>query len=368
MALVFKDLVMQGTNTPGTDDFLLDPATLPGFRKFIDAYAEGECFVYAAHAVNNAGSRTGPFEIGIGQFLSITGGYKIRRTAVIDSSSDGSKTAFGAGKKHVSVVLCAAQAGSVPLRLNAVPSVFVRVDGDDANSGFEDSPAGAKRTVAGALSLISGVFDRARIVVGGAGSFGTVDTSDVVRGTSIELVAQAGAGVINIDSVVCKNACSVILGGVLGRFNVSSLRAWGAGSYIEAYGFSLRNSNEIDTSSHVLAGFGGEITIGDYVVSGNATDSGAGHLVVEPFGSINVYGSNSINSDMACSGGFCVAALGLGFIGINGSYATNDYVISGRRAYLRGSSVLTLFGAGLEGVNTLPGDAAVIDTGAQVLT
>lgn len=368
MALDLKDAVKQQTISLGTDDFLLS-AKLAGWRAFDDVYVGGECFVYEAHAVNSAGSRTGDFEVGIGQFLVVAGGFKIARVSVLDSSNGGSKTVFSAGKKHVSVSFGAAQAACVPVRTASIPTIFVRDDGNDNQSGFEDTATGAKRTVTAAVSLISGLFRKARVVVSGAGAFGVLDTSDILTpGTSIELIAQPGVGRIDLESITCRHGCAVVLAGAVDRFNISRLRSFDSGSVFEGYGFCLRCNGEADTSSHIFAGAGGKIYIGDYVVAGNASDSGAGHVVADPFAEIYIYGSVTLAGSIQVETAFIAAYMGLSVISINGTIQLGNYDVVGRSAYLRGNAVLELIGFE-GGVLSLPGsESPVVNTGAQVLS
>ena len=198
MGFVVMDCVNQASVSTGDGDFVLG-AALTGYLTFADAVAPLATFCYEIHAVNEAGGRSGQWEIGIGQFFVDGATPKLRRLVKLSGSDQVPDVLidFSAGTKHVSISVSAAQAKAV--KFPGPLTFYVRADGNDANSGLADTAGQAFLTIFAAVEHAASVCRKATVSVG-AGAFDSTDLGDVAKGCEINIVG-AGIGTTTFDGL-----------------------------------------------------------------------------------------------------------------------------------------------------------------------
>lgn len=357
-----RDCVSETTTTAGSGDFIL--AARPGFVRFGDALdGSPHLFVYEAHATNGAGERTGDFETGIGQFFIDGGVHKIRRVRKL-SGSDYPNMApidFAAGSKTVSMVVAASQVGGLRLGQDqggSLPGIlYVRSDGNDANTGLENTAGGAFATLSHALNVALGFYIDAEIHVG-SGSFGGAWASGVSGTVSI---IGSGSGSTTIDGVLAQAGQHISVTGCrIETINGTGLDCTGTGASMLASEIEFGACNY----AHARAIDGGTIELADYTVSGGA--SGGSHLRAERFGKILCTGTATLTDDVTLAGSWVDCQSGLGLVDYDGgSIDLNGFTVTGKRYELHAGSVCNTHGGG---ASFLPGSSAgTVDSGGIYL-
>lgn len=343
-----KDGVRELTTTTGTGDFVITAHA--GFVRFYDALASNpHLFVYEAHAVDDSGVRTGDFETGVGQFFNDAGTHKIRRVRKLSGSDYPTMTPlnFAAGSKVVSLVVAAAQAGGLRVGVdqagNAV-TLYVRADGNNNNSGLDDSAGSAFLTLDYAMSEALRFYQNAIIQVG-AGTFTAGYANDAPGQVSIVgagggsttiqgLIAQAGQRIDVSDCKIVSDGTGLLAAGVGAEFVASGIE-FGACDY-----------------THAWAKNGGSIALSVYSISGG----GGAHLRSGSFGTIICDDAATVEANLTFSDGWVVCDDGLGLIQYDGgSIDLGAFSVTGKRYDIQAGSVCNTYGGG---ATFLPGSVA----------
>ena len=97
MALVLADRVLETTSVAGTGDASLSGAIV-GYQPF-SVIGGGNTTYYTIVAIDDNGSPTGDWEVGIGTY--VTSGNKVSRDTVLSSSNGGALVYFASGNKQI---------------------------------------------------------------------------------------------------------------------------------------------------------------------------------------------------------------------------------------------------------------------------
>lgn len=349
------DRVRETTTSTGTGDLALDGA-MDGFKSFaVGTVLGGDYFCYEVHAVDAGGVPTGEWETGIGAVGGTTPNWTLRRLYCLKNSAGTSGPSgflnFAAGTKHVSLSIVAANLDD--RKIDAVPIIYVRSDGNDANTGFANTAGGAVATLAAAVVRAT-AFREATIEIG-AGTFAGAGVYD----HDIDLyIVGAGAGVTVIDefSVGGRNVIANLSG-----LTVSALRVEGASCFIwgELLDFAANAGGP-----HIAANDGGRIDLGEYTISGSA-DS---HIAAGVRGRATLEGAITLAADVTFAGGFACATGPQAIIDTPYGAPVIDtatYTVTGPRYVAERNSVIDTQGSG---ATYFPGTVAgTTDSGGQYL-
>lgn len=365
-----EDLVKQTTTTAGAGDLALG-AALDGFFAFADCLNDLDYFTYEVHAVDAAGARTGQFETGFGQFWMDGATPKIRRAMPLTNSAGTAPEplSFSAGTKHVYIAMTGAQARGLKISdtgLGDFATLYVRADGDDANSGFADTSGGAFATLQRAANVAVACFSTATIVVG-AGTFASLVADLPSPGSCRLTIIGAGRASTTIGSIVIGEGVNA------GVYDVTVASAAGRGITVSGHGASCfigENTDPAKTlafgaclNGHLLAQNGARLALMDYHVAGGCA-SGP-HIELTGMSRATLSGEQTIDANVAVSGGW-IKGRGPCLIDfINNSFALGGHTVTGPRYDLQGNCVCDTHGAG---ASYLPGSTAGSSaTGGQYL-
>lgn len=343
------DCVKQATTSTGTGDLTLG-AALSGWLTFPVACVSLDTFCYEVHGVDAGGSRTGEWEVGLGQYFLDGAVHKLRRLFKLSGSNGASGfVSFSAGTKHVGITVAASAAKSLTLDANAFgvyPTFYVRPDGDDANSGLADSAAHAFASLGGALQTASALCRQATIVL----AAGTYD-GGVAQGRCNLTITGAGAGATEIGHVEAYSAASLSIAGcTIADPTFPGVLASGSETsvYLDAVKFAAC------PAGHIKAVKGGEIDVGAYEVSGGC--SAGAHVVADTGGIVTFFDVTTVSANVTMANGWASCARGLGLIQFDGaSFALGGHTVTGPRYDIRANGICNTAGGG---ASFLPGSTA----------
>jgi hypothetical protein len=347
------DCVNQETTTAGTGDFSLG-STVAGFRSFADVCSAGDVFCYEAHAVDAQGARTGPFEVGIGQFFVDGATPKIRRLRRLGGSAPGATPIdFGAGTKRVSITVSARQVEAIRLPLADAAgdeiALYVRSDGDDANSGLANTAGQAFLTVGAALAFAFSAFPAGAFIYVGPGSFGGAWGGYGIPGRVA--IIGAGVGATVLAGVAAYPGQTVEVEDLaVAASGAHGLYASGVGATIRADGVEFGACD----LGHVFADDGGRVTLGEYSVSGGSAAGAHWHAGAD--GRIICDDAVTVSDDIALAAGWAACPGPCGMIRAwEATIALGGHTVSGQRYSVAANSVIDTGGGGAA---FLPGDSA----------
>lgn len=206
---VLKDRALSVTTGTGTGGLALSGGTITGYRDFSSlGLAATDLFYYMVSEVDTGGSPLAAWETGVGRYS----GGTLYRLIVLESSNADTLVDFAAGTKRVTIGLPAKAGTSIPNIFSAwySPYLYVRTDGNDSNSGLEDSATGAFATIAAAINFI----ENSGMKTLGWQSSSAAVTIYVGAGTfsgSFNMVGSPGGPLIKIQGV--GNTKTIIDGG-----------------------------------------------------------------------------------------------------------------------------------------------------------
>lgn len=347
------ECIKQLTQTVGLADFQLG-AAVTGYRGFASAYQSLDTCIYEAHAIDAQGRRGADWEVGIGQFFSDTGTDFVRRLIPLASSTGSAAfVSFAAGAKEISVSVCAAQVDAI--RLAGPVTIYVRADGNDANSGFLDSPDHALLTLSAAVEKAA--VARVATIQLGAGSFGSADFSAIGQRAGEYAIVGAGVGQTFVDVVSVTGATDVSVSAL--SIKGISATAPGAIARVDAVDFV-----DAGQGSHISAGRGGHVYTSSYSVSGGAY----AHINCDVFGFVGCSGICTILGDISMLRAMIGAWRGAGAVVLSGAtFDTTLGSVTGKRFEFAGNSIY-VSGAGNDGAPVIPGSTdGWFTTGARSL-
>lgn len=377
----FLERVKETSTSTGTGNIALAGA-VTGFVRFNAAAAAGEWVPYEIHAVDGTGAPTGEWEVGYGKYSADT---LTREEVVASSAVANAKVSFSAGTKQVSLTVPASLVRSMRRYIaGASLSLYVRMDGNDANSGLVDSAGGAFKTLERAvLEIDNWEFGPASsvIIYVGFGTFTTPPYANALcvapRKAATLSVTIAGSGpsstYINgfVDDGAGEWGNAMNIGGtpnVQWEINdlclttspsaYAALTIGGMGSLV------LLSNVRFSAGSNAVAAFGaGNVcTMGGVIFAGNLAGSG---MVLSDGARGFMEGDITFNAAMSCSAPF------LNLIGPH-CYANVQDANFINKANLTGERYSSVMGSIIDsaggGATFLPGTVAgTVASGGQYL-
>lgn len=355
-----EDLAKQATTTTGTGDLTFG-AALDGFLTFSSQLDDLDYITYEVHAVDAAGARTGQFETGIGQFWLDGATPKLRRARPLTNSAGTAPAplSFSAGTKQVYITVTGAQARALKIYdagYGEPVTLYVRADGDDANSGFEDSSAGAFATPQRAADVAAACFSTATIVIG-AGAFGDLSISTPPPAVCRLTVIGAGRASTTIGGVFIGEGVNA------GVFDALIANADGRGVTVSGHGASCFIGENADPAKtlafgacadgHLLVKNGASVALMDYHIAGGC--AAGPHIELNGAARATASGEQTVDANVTIAGGW-VKGRGPGFIDfINNTFTLGGHTVTGSRYDLQGNCVCDTHGAG---ASYLPGSTS----------
>jgi hypothetical protein len=338
MSFEIVDCVKQASTSTGAGDFVLGSA-LTGFLLFENAFASLDVFGYEIHAVDALGARTGVWEVGIGQYWLNGATPTLRRLRKLSGSDQiaGTLISFAAGTKHISVTIGANQLKSLKFdgtdEFGFSTPFYVRSDGNDSNSGLQNTAAQAFLTVQGAISAVSRICRKAVIQVG-AGAFDSVEAGVLADGCDIT-INGAGAGSTSIDGI----------SSAAGKIRLMNLSTpFVSGSASAFFDLQLIAFSEVYDDSHIALSNGATAFLGDHQITGGAPDRS--HIELYDRSAITLAGTVSITDDMTFGLGFMACDM-LSAANISAAvFSLGGFSVTGQRYAVRSNSVIDTGGAG----------------------
>ena len=363
MSFVVADRVKEITTTVGQGDLALEGALL-GFRTFGSVCADKSLVAYEIHGVDVNGAPTAEWEVGFGQWL--TGGT-LKRSKIISSSNFNLVVNFSAGEKHISLTVNSAQARTARWStISQSIAFYVRSNGDDYNSGLENTAAGAFLTLQKAIDVATQYVE--------TNAAGTVNI--YINGGTPYAGATAhctsGNGQININGpaqLLASDGDALTVRGNGARWGLVDIEfrttTSGHGLRVTNGAYAAVSSCDFSdcVSGHVLADNNGVADMSDArFLLGTPGDS----LRAEAGGVITYVGDIYVGTSVTIGGAFVSSRRGLGLVDISGvTTVTNPGGMTGKRYSMVGNSVCYSNG---KATTFLPGTiAGTTATGGQYL-
>ncbi|MDR6729334.1 right-handed parallel beta-helix repeat-containing protein [Delftia lacustris] len=229
-------------------------------------------------------------------------------------------------------------------------TLYVRTDGVDTNSGFEDSPEGAFKTLAKAMEVVNSIdmsMFGATIKVG-PGIFAGVNVAAYSSFSSVLTIEGAGSNLTRLEATGGKAAISTVYCQVV----VKNLTVAPSTGTTDAY-LVIMDHNSLVTFSNVTFGRSGIavhtmlfVSNGSNAVLENVSVVGSFLYGFYATNSGRIYSYNKSVSFVSanCTNTFLVAIVGSSIMWLN--IVVNGGLSSGTKFYLTSNSVLNLGGAG----------------------
>ncbi|MCG3783949.1 hypothetical protein [Delftia acidovorans] len=248
-------------------------------------------------------------------------------------------------------------------------TLYVRADGNDANTGLQDTASGALRTLKQAVNLVN-LIDRSTVwtvIKVGPGNFEGVNIGAYSAFSGNLTIDGAGAGVTNIEAVNGISAFSMV--GC--RVTIKNLSVVAAPGNTNTYLINADHNSLLDMFDVTFGGNGVNPYVlvyssnGANVILGNVTISGGFTygIYATYFGRVYVASQRTTFVSASCNNSFLNALTNSGVVWVNNT-VTGSLGGVGVKFYAIGTSTINTAGAGS---GAIPGTGAgQLVSGAQL--